>query len=73
MTDNITFFGNNLGFLFDSATGLFTETPQEMPLPSYEAACGAATAEDGSRMVVVAGNFDFQFGGAQTQVPNCHE
>ena len=58
VTDDITFYGNQFGFLFDSRVGEFVETDMIMPHTAYKAACGAATLPTGERLIVVAGGYD---------------
>ena len=58
VTEDITFFGNALGFLYREPTKVFEETSAPMIYPSCFSACGAATTADGSRIVVVAGGVD---------------
>ena len=53
VTDDITFYGNEYGYLYDGRLGYFD--PIDMPNSAYGASCGAATLQDGTRIIVVAG------------------
>ena len=57
VTDDITFFGDAKGYIFDAVTGQFTETNTPMPSIVKSGFCGAATLPDGSRVVVRAGGY----------------
>ena len=58
VNDTVTFYGNDVGYLFDSQKPGFRETDDPMPRSANAAACGSATLEDGSRVLVVAGGND---------------
>ena len=55
INNDLTFFGNTVGFVYSAARGTFEETPDPIPRSAENAACGVAITVGGARIVVVAG------------------
>ena len=58
INQDLTFFANDIAYLYSQSTGLFTDTVTPMLHSADQAACGAATLGNGDRIIVVAGGFE---------------
>ena len=67
VSNDITFYGNNFGYLYEDGIGDFERT-EDMLYTAYGASCGAATLQNGTKIVVVAGGITSSTAQSRVQI-----